>query len=271
MRSESPDATGRPMTDANADHSLDAFHRGRFWLVQPRNAGHRAGMDAMMLAAAVPGDFSGEVADFGAGAGAAGLAVIARCGTARATLVENEPAMAEFARLTLAHPHNTELASRARVLIADVTLAGKPRAEAGLADNAYDFVMMNPPFNASADRATPDALKRAAHVMADGLFEAWIRSAAAVVKPRGGLAVIARPQSLQPILTALKGRFGSARILPIHPRANSAAIRIVVRATRAARGGLSLEPPLFLHDAGSGRFSPRADAIANGLASLFGD
>ncbi|RWH47878.1 MAG: methyltransferase, partial [Mesorhizobium sp.] len=34
-------------------HTVDAFHRGRFWLVQPRQ-GHRAGMDAMMLAAAVP-------------------------------------------------------------------------------------------------------------------------------------------------------------------------------------------------------------------------
>ncbi|TIV63582.1 MAG: methyltransferase, partial [Mesorhizobium sp.] len=39
-------------------HTVDAFHRGRFWLVQPRQ-GHRAGMDAMMLAAAVPSVFSG--------------------------------------------------------------------------------------------------------------------------------------------------------------------------------------------------------------------
>ncbi|TIT88992.1 MAG: methyltransferase, partial [Mesorhizobium sp.] len=51
-------------------HTVDAFHRGRFWLVQPRS-GHRAGMDAMMLAAAVPSSFAGRLADFGAGAGAA--------------------------------------------------------------------------------------------------------------------------------------------------------------------------------------------------------
>ena len=31
-------------------HTVDAFHRGRFWLVQPAKSGHRAGMDAMMLA-----------------------------------------------------------------------------------------------------------------------------------------------------------------------------------------------------------------------------
>jgi hypothetical protein len=41
--------------------------------------GHRSGMDAMMLAAAVPGSFAGRLADLGAGAGAAGLAVASRC------------------------------------------------------------------------------------------------------------------------------------------------------------------------------------------------
>ena len=109
---------------------------------------------------------------------------------------------------------------------------------------------MNPPFNAGHDRATPDALKRDAHVMPDGLFERWIRSAAAIVKPRGGLAVIARPQSLEPLLAALGGRFGKVEILPVQPRPDEPAIRIVVRAVRASRAGLSLLPALSLHEAG---------------------
>jgi tRNA1(Val) A37 N6-methylase TrmN6 len=70
-------------------HTLDAFHRGDFWLVQPKGAGHRAGVDAMMLAAAVPASFAGKLADFGAGAGAAGLAVASRCPKAEVVLVEN--------------------------------------------------------------------------------------------------------------------------------------------------------------------------------------
>ena len=77
-------------------HTLDAFHRGDFWLVQPRGAGHRAGVDAMMLAAAVPSDFAGRLADFGAGAGAAGLAVASRCPEAAVVLVENSAEMAQF-------------------------------------------------------------------------------------------------------------------------------------------------------------------------------
>lgn len=250
--------------------TIDAFHRGDFWLVQPRDAGHRAGMDALMLAAAVPSGFRGHLADFGAGAGAAGLAVAARCPDATVTLVEQSAEMAGYARQTLAHEGNARLAPRLSLLEADVTMTGKARAEAGLADNAFDFVIMNPPFNMARDRATPDELRRRAHVMEDGLFESWLRSAAAVVRPRGGLALIARPQSLPQILAALAGRFGSAGIMPIHPRTDADAIRIVLRATKGARGALSLRPPLVLHEHGH-KLSARADAVSNGRASLFGD
>jgi tRNA1(Val) A37 N6-methylase TrmN6 len=259
------------MAEANPAQTLDAFHRGDFWLVQPKGAGHRAGMDAMMLAAAVPSAFAGRLADFGAGAGAAGLAVASRCPKATVTLVESAPEMAHFAALTLAHPGNTHLEQRASLLVADVGLIGRAREKAGLADGSFDYVIMNPPFNAARDRPTPDALKHKAHVMQDGLFEAWIRSAAAVVRPRGGLAIIARPVSLTPILAALSGRFGSAEIVPVQPHAETPAIRIVVRARRASRGALSLMPPLVLHDGPGDGFSARADAINNGRASLFGD
>ncbi|AZO31652.1 methyltransferase domain-containing protein [Mesorhizobium sp. M1B.F.Ca.ET.045.04.1.1] len=251
-------------------HTVDAFHRGRFWLVQPRQ-GHRAGMDAMMLAAAVPSAFSGKLADFGAGAGAAALAVLSRCPEVQAVLVERSAEMAAFAAATLAHPGNAHLGGRASALKADVTLAGRARAEAGLADNSFDFVIMNPPFNATEDRSTPNALRREAHVAEDGLFERWIRSAAAVVKPRGGLAVIARPEQLVAILDAIDGRFGDAEMLCVHPRPDAAAIRIVVRAVLGARGKLSIRPPLTLHGPSGNGPTERTEMINNGLASLFGD
>ncbi|WP_274629837.1 tRNA1(Val) (adenine(37)-N6)-methyltransferase [Arvimicrobium flavum] len=258
------------LPEAARHDTLDAFHRGAFHLVQPTGRGHRAGMDAMMLGAAVPTSFGGRLADFGAGAGAAGMAVASRCPRSSVVLVERAPEMAEYARLSRDHPLNRHLADRVSVLEADVSLTGKKRVAAGLSDAAFDFVIMNPPFNAAADRATPDALKRAAHVMEDGLFESWLRSAAAVLKPRGGLAIIARPVSLAAILASTAGRFGGVEILPVHPRAEQPAIRIVLRAVRGSRAGLSLKPPLVLHGTGE-RFSEQADAISNGRASLFGD
>lgn len=254
-----------------AGATVDAFHRGAFWLVQPAASGHRAGTDAMILAAAVPSSFSGRVADLGAGAGAAGLAILARCAGSSAVLVERSPAMAGFARLTLGHPGNVHLAGRARVIEADAELAGRARAQAGLSDEAFDFVVLNPPFNAPRDRPSPDLLRREAHVMGADLWERWLRTAAAIARPGGGVAVIARPESLAAVLRALAGRFGGAEAKPIHSRANAPAIRVVLRAWRGSRKRLSLLAPLILHDGAGHGFSAEADAVNNGLASLFGD
>ena len=74
-----------PVIDGIAT-TIDAFHRGRFHLVQPAKGAHRSGIDAMILAASVPPDFSGMLADLGAGAGAAAFAVLDRCPRAYAIL-----------------------------------------------------------------------------------------------------------------------------------------------------------------------------------------
>ncbi|MGB3418128.1 MAG: methyltransferase [Mesorhizobium sp.] len=211
------------------------------------------------------------MADFGAGAGAAGLAVLSRCAGAEAVLVEQAEEMAAFADTTLGHPGNAHLGDRASVLRADVTLSGSERRNAGLADRSFDFVVMNPPFNAVEDRATPDTLRRQAHVAEEGLFENWLRSAAAVLKPTGGVALIARPEQLRKILDALDGRFGSAEMIAVQPRPQAAAIRIVIRAWRGARGKFSVLPPLVMHEGAGNGFSARADLVCNGLAPLFGD
>lgn len=266
MSSEAPDTISR-----RPERTIDAFHRGDFWVAQPSGKGHRSGMDAMMLAAAVPGSFAGRLADLGAGAGAAGLAVASRCPTASVVLVERSPEMVAFALESIGLPQNSHLSGRAEVLQADVSLSGKARVAAGLADGAFDFAIMNPPFNLGHDRPTPDLLKKEAHVMEDGLLEAWLRTAAAIVRPGGGMAIIARPQSLAAILDAVGGRFGDTRIVPVHPRAGEPAIRIILRAVRGSRKALSLLPPLVLHGDSGHAHSPRADRVCNGRESLLGD
>ena len=88
--------------------------------------------------------------------------------------------------------------------------------------------------------------------------------------PGGLLALIARPASLLPILQALEGRFGGARIVPVHGRAGNPAIRILLRAQKGNRAGLTLEPPLILRDTDN-RVTEHAEALTNGQAALFGD
>jgi tRNA1(Val) A37 N6-methylase TrmN6 len=248
--------------------SIDAFHRGRFQVVQPVGGGHRSGIDAMLLAAMVPGGFAGRLADLGAGAGAAGLAVLSRCAQAQAVLVESDPLMAQCARRTLALDANAEFARRAGLIEADVTLKGAGRRAAGLGDDSFDFAIFNPPFNDPADRRTPDARKQAAHVMTPGLWEDWMRTVTAIVRPGGGMALIARPHSLPDVLAAVGRRFGAVRIVPVLPHARAAAIRILVSGVKGSRARLTLMAAQVLHAQGSDAFLPEADAVNNGLLGL---
>jgi len=258
-------------SDTNLDmavqETVDAFHRGRFHLVQPVGRGHRAGMDAMLLASLVADERVVRVADLGAGAGAAGLAVASRLPNASVVLVERSPDMAGFARKSLALGQNAELATRAEVLETDVTLTGRARVAAGLVDDSFHHVIMNPPFNDPGDRKTPDALKAEAHAMTENLFGSWIRTAGAIAMPGGQLSLIARPQSIAEIIAACGRRFGGLEITAIHPREGENATRILVTGIKGSRARLQMRAPLLMHDRhDSHAFAPLVDSLNNGRA-----
>lgn len=253
--------------------TIDAFHRGRFHVIQPKGEGHRSGVDAMLLASLVAADkpvSAGKpvsIADLGAGAGAAGLAVASRLHDAQVLLVERSPLMAGYARRTLELAENADFAGRVKVIEADVSLQGKARLGSGLEDEVHDHVIMNPPFNDASDRRTPDALKAEAHAMSDGLFENWIRTAGAIMKPGGQLSLIARPQSIAEIIAACGRRFGGLEITAVHPRPEEDATRILVTAIKGSRARLAFRAPLFLHGEVGHAFTPQADDLNNGRAA----
>lgn len=246
----------------------DAFHRGAFRLIQPALKGHRSGIDAMILAAAVPDSFSGRVADLGAGAGAAGLAVAARCSKAEVTLIERSADMLLYAEKSCTLPENAHLRPRLAWLQADVTMPRPARHAAGLADNSFDFAIMNPPFNNPRDRATPDTLKAQAHIMHEGMFESWIRTASGILRPRGQVAIIARPDNLGDIFASLERRFGHITILPVHARPEETAIRMVITGIKGSRAPVFLAPALILHKSSGHEFTLRAQSVINGCSGL---
>ena len=84
-------------TDKAPDVTEDAFLGGALRLRQLKS-GHRAGHDAMLLAAATPARPGHRVADLGAGVGAAGLAVARRIGDIDLVLVEIDADLAGLAR-----------------------------------------------------------------------------------------------------------------------------------------------------------------------------
>src|SRR4029077_5475111 len=83
-------------TDKAPDVTEDAFLGGALRLRQLKS-GHRAGHDAMLLAAATPARPGNRVADLGAGVGAAGLAVAKRVAGIDLILVEIDAVLAGLA------------------------------------------------------------------------------------------------------------------------------------------------------------------------------
>src|ERR1700722_20008635 len=219
-----------PMTDAS-QFTEDAFLGGRWGLRQPKS-GHRAGHDAMLLAAATPARSGDRVVDLGAGVGAAGLALARRVAGLKLVLVEIDSALADLARGNAAAN-----AISADIIVLDVTCDAAVFAAAGLAPDSVDVVLMNPPFNDSLrHRASPDQARVSAHVAAAATLESWVHASRRILKSGGVLSLIWRADGLAEVLAVLDRGFGSLKIQPVHADVNSPAIRVLIRAIKGGKG-----------------------------------
>jgi len=237
-----------------ADDSPNLLLDGRVKLFQ--RTGHRAGTDAVLLAAGAPPLPSGLIVDAGAGAGTVGLLLAQANAGAKVALLEKNPVAAEDARRNIAA---NDFLDRVRLVEADLfdTLA---RKEAGLVE-AADLVVTNPPFLDSRNaRVSPDADRAMAHVLGEGGLKPWLKAALALLRPGGVFAMIHRADALGEILAGVEGRLGGLEILPVFPRANRAAIRVLVRGRKGSKAPLTLLPGLVLHGEDQ-KFTPEAEAI----------
>jgi tRNA1(Val) A37 N6-methylase TrmN6 len=250
---------------ADADITEDAVLGGRLVLRQPKR-GHRFGHDAILLAAAVDARPRDIAVDFGAGVGAAGLALAHRVPQLDVRLIEVDAALAGLARENTAR---NKLAGR--VSVAELDIATAPPSDfiekAMLPPGEAHHVLMNPPFNdAARQNVSPDPARRRAHVARDDTLPVWVNCAARLLRPHGTLTLIWRATGLGDVLAALKD-FGGIAIVPVHPKPEAAAIRVIVKAVKDGAVPLVLHPPLILNDA-EGKPSAAAEAILRAGATI---
>jgi tRNA1(Val) A37 N6-methylase TrmN6 len=251
-----------PMTEPTCELTEDAFLGGRLRLRQPKS-GHRAGHDAMLLAAATAARAGDRVVDFGAGVGAAGLALAARVPGIELVLVEIDEVLVELARGNAALNR-----IEAKIIAMDLASGAEAFAGAGLAPDSIDVVLMNPPFNDSKrHRPSPDKSREFAHVADAATLEVWIHAARRILKSGGALTLIWRADGLGEVLAALDRGFGSLAILPVHGNAATTAIRVLVRAVKGGRAPTALYPGLLLNDE-SGLPNKQVQEILAGRGTL---
>ncbi len=269
MTTDANTAAVRGPIEAEPETTVDRLLGGRIEIEQPRRGWHRAGLDALFLAAVLPEHATGLVVDLGAGVGTAGMAAAARVPGIEVLLVEREPQAFHLAAANLARPANASFASRCRALRADVAEPMKSRELAGLGREIAAHVLINPPFfTARAVRASPSSPRADAHVLEAGGLDDWARAAVSILEPRGRLTLIFRGDGLTDVLAALADRVGEISIFPLFPREGIAAHRLVVSGVKGSRAAPRILPGLVLHPAGSGRYLPEADAILRGERGL---
>ena len=237
------------------DYLLD----GRIKITQNVD-GYRAGLDAVMLAAACPAQArkindpasAGEsVLDLGCGAGAAGLCLAARVENLTITGIEIQPDQAELARINF-----TENNFVADIIIADIkSYAFTP--------DSFDHIIMNPPYHDAARHDAPVHSARATAFMEDNLA-AWMAAARRTVKTHGSVTIIHRADRVLEILQNMDG-FGATEIIPLWPYAGQNADRVIIRARKGRKTPPQIHPGLALHTLGGGHTEDAHNILYKGV------
>jgi len=243
-----------PLSPVTEDRLFGASLR----LLQPAS-GHRAGTDAVLLAASTLAG-AHRIADLGAASGVVGLRAAQINPEASVTLVERDPALVDLARRNVAL---NALEDRVAVLEADVlSLSRRPDMR-----EVFDLVLTNPPFlEAGSVRVSPKANRAVAHVMAEPLDD-WVRNAVAVLAPKGHLVMIHRADALDAAVAAFSKRLGAMQVRFVHPHDTASATRLLISGRKGSRAPLAVLPPLVLHGE-DGEFLPDAASLHAGKVRL---
>lgn len=211
-------------------------------------AGHRTGIEPVLLAATVPARPGERVIEAGTGAGAGLLCLGFRVPDIAGIGIERDPALAGLATVNFADNGFTRIGALAAD-IAHLPLGG-----------GFDHAFANPPWHDPAGTASPDPGRRLAHRAPAGLLAIWIGALTTALRPRGSITLILPAASLSDACASLReARCGACRILPLWPRAGRAAKLVIVQARKGARGPDALLPGLTLH--GEGGYTDDAEAI----------
>lgn len=228
---------------------------GRVHHAQPV-AGHRTGLEPVLLAASLPARAGDAVLECGTGSGAGLLCLAARVAGIGGLGIERDPAQAALARQNIAANGFADLT----IEVADLATWTSPAR--------FDHAFANPPWHDAAGTASPDAAREAAKRADPGLFALWAARMAVCLRPRGTLTMVVGSAHLPACLAAIGGAgCGSLSIFPFWPKPGRAARLVLLRGIRGGRGPARLLPGLVLH-APCGGFTDAAQAVLRDGALL---
>jgi tRNA1(Val) A37 N6-methylase TrmN6 len=202
----------------------DSILGGRIKLLQPK-IGYRVAIDPIVLAHFVnikPGE---KILDAGCGAGTVSLILKSKEKLAQVTAIDVDEEMCSICRQN----------SRLNFLEIEVKNIAIERIneDFSLQNRLFDHVVTNPPFFKQKSSRVSES-KKLANFETINLAD-WIASCVKKLKNNGILSIIHQASRIDDILQALKNIAGSVVIIPIFPKKNCAANRVVVQAKKSGK------------------------------------
>jgi tRNA1(Val) A37 N6-methylase TrmN6 len=222
----------------------ETFLNGRVRIAQPES-GFRSGLDAVMLAAAIPAQAGQTALELGAGTGTASLCLLARVPGLALRGVEIDKSLT-----ALAGDNAAANGMQADFVCADIfALPSELKRD-------FDQVFCNPPFHGEG-QVSPNEM-RATALMDQGRLEDWLRIGLQRTISGGFFTAILRADRLNQALAALPEK--GVAVFPLWPKAGEAAKRVIVQARKGSNAPFALLPGLVLHQV-NGAWTPEADDV----------
>ena len=216
-------------------HTLFLSGQVRAW--QPTQ-GYRAGVDPVLLAAAIPARAGQTSLELGCGVGVASLCLMARVPGLISTGLELQPGYAALARRNAAE-------AGAAFSVIDGDLTDLPAA---LREPQFDHVFANPPyFRREASVASRHSGRERA-LGEETALKTWVEVAAKRTKPKGFVSFIQRVERLPELFSAMQSCLGSLQLLPLTPREGRESQLFILRGRRGGRAQFRLHAGVVMHE-----------------------
>lgn len=245
--------------DMTTELTDDAFLGGLLQILQPQK-GYRAGMDAVLLAAAVPATASELILEAGSGVGVAALCLARRVRGVQVMGLEIQQNLVAIAEN---NAQRNGLTSDVTFVVGDIL-----KTPASVKSMSFDHFMCNPPyFDQPGAYRRSEAGKEVSNMGTGAQLEDFIQWGLRRLKPKGRITLIHRAERLEEIISLFHGKVGDIRVCPIWPRLGDAAKRVIVSGQNGAKSPLKLLAGFAMHEPGR-RYSREAERYLRDGAAI---
>jgi tRNA1Val (adenine37-N6)-methyltransferase len=223
-------------------------------LIEQPEKGYRFSIDALMLAHHINPNRKQRILDLGTGCGIISLIAARKFPDLKIYGIEIQESMALLAHFNVLQ---NKLEGQITIICADMKCLCSKDIE-----GPVDMIVVNPPFGKSGhSRFGPDIAKNVAKHEIFATLSDIINFSSRVLKNSGILLMIYPSQRLTELFYTLQTADLEPKWLrTVHPRHHAEANRVIVKAVKNGRGGISIGSPLYVYES-NGSYTPEIEKM----------